>query len=95
MRIEISPEATRQLSRTRAPYFYSYIFEELEGVLGSALAQEGNFFVETGLDLDLQKAAEKNLAEDVARQGARLAYSQGAVVSLHSSSGEIRALVGG
>ncbi|MBU6228166.1 MAG: transglycosylase domain-containing protein [Cyanobacteria bacterium REEB459] len=94
-RIEISPEATRQLSRTRAPYFYSYIFEELEAVLGSALAQEGNFFVETGLDLSLQKTAEKTLAEDVARQGAKLAYSQGALVSLHTPSGEIRALVGG
>jgi membrane peptidoglycan carboxypeptidase len=50
-RIEISPEATRQLQSTRAPYFYSYIFQELETVLGESLAREGKFLVQTGLDL--------------------------------------------
>jgi membrane peptidoglycan carboxypeptidase len=40
-RIEISPDATRQLESTRAPYFYSYIFQELEAVLGTSLAQGG------------------------------------------------------
>ncbi len=94
-RIEISPEATRQLGSTRAPYFYSYIFEELETVLGTALAREGNFWVQTGLDLDLQKAAEKALAEDVASLGAALGYSQGALVSLDTATGQIRSLVGG
>jgi membrane peptidoglycan carboxypeptidase len=94
-RIEISPEATRQLGNTRAPYFYSYIFEELEAVLGTALAREGNFWVQTGLDLDLQKTAEKILAEDVANRGAALGYSQGALVSLDTATGEIRTLVGG
>lgn len=94
-RIEISPEATRQLQSTRAPYFYSYIFQELETVLGESLAREGNFLVQTGLDLNLQKAAETALAEDVAARGATLGYSQGAVVTLDTPSGAIRAMVGG
>ncbi|MFH7243861.1 MAG: transglycosylase domain-containing protein [Spirulina sp.] len=94
-RIEISPEATRQLQSTRAPYFYSYIFQELETVLGESLAREGNFLVQTGLDLDLQKAAENALTEDVSTRGASLGYSQGAVVTVDTPSGEIRAMVGG
>ncbi|MGG6239118.1 transglycosylase domain-containing protein [Nodosilinea sp. AN01ver1] len=94
-RIEISPDATRQLQNTRAPYFYSYVFEELDAVLGTSLAREGNFYVQTSVDLDLQAAAESALSQDVATQGAALAYSQGAVVTLESSSGAIRALVGG
>jgi membrane peptidoglycan carboxypeptidase len=94
-RIEISPEATRQLQSTRAPYFYSYIFEELDAVLGTSLAREGNFLVQTGLDLNLQKAAENALIEDVANRGAALGYSQGALVTVDTATGEIRALVGG
>ncbi|MGB3136273.1 MAG: transglycosylase domain-containing protein [Nodosilinea sp.] len=94
-RIEISPDATRQLQSTRAPYFYSYVFQELEAVLGTSLAREGNFYVQTSVDLDLQEAAESALSQDVATQGAALAYSQGALVTLDSSTGAIYALVGG
>ncbi|MEO1068084.1 MAG: transglycosylase domain-containing protein, partial [Cyanobacteria bacterium J06638_6] len=75
-RIEISPDATRQLQSTRAPYFYSYIFEELDQVLGTSLAREGNFYVQTSLDLNLQAAAESALSQDIATQGAALGYSQ-------------------
>jgi membrane peptidoglycan carboxypeptidase len=94
-RIEISPDATRQLESTRAPYFYSYIFQELEAVLGTSLAREGNFLVQTGLDLDLQSEAETALQQHIASRGAAQNYSQGAVVSLDTATGEIRAMVGG
>ncbi len=94
-RIEISPDATRQLQSTRAPYFYSYVFDELEQVLGTSLAREGNFYVLTSLDLNLQQVAESALAQDVATQGSALGYSQGAVVTLDTSTGAIRAMVGG
>jgi membrane peptidoglycan carboxypeptidase len=94
-RIEISPDATRQLQSTRAPYFYNYVFTELDEVLGTALAREGNFIVETSLDLDLQAEAENALQEDVANRGSALNYSQGAVVTLETGTGAIRAMVGG
>jgi membrane peptidoglycan carboxypeptidase len=94
-RIEISPDATRQLQSTRAPYFYSYVFTELEQVLGTALAREGNFIVETGLDLDLQAEAEAALSQDVINRGSTSGYSQGAVVTLDTTTGAIRAMVGG
>ena len=94
-RIEISPKARQELQSIRAPYFYSYIFEELQAVLGTELAQEGNFIVEASLDLDLQAAAERTLAEDIASNGQALGYSQGALVTLRADTGEIQALVGG
>ncbi|HZG38147.1 MAG TPA: transglycosylase domain-containing protein, partial [Nodosilinea sp.] len=94
-RIEISPDATRQLQSTRAPYFYSYVFQELDAVLGSSLAREGNFYVQTSINLNLQNAAESSLSQDVATQGAALGYSQGAIVTLDTTTGTIRALVGG
>ncbi|MEO0541957.1 MAG: transglycosylase domain-containing protein, partial [Cyanobacteria bacterium P01_A01_bin.105] len=94
-RIEISPSAREQLQSIRAPYFYSYIFAELEDTLGYSLAREGNFYVETSVNLGLQEQAEESLATGVASYGGRFGFSQGALVTLDGGSGEIRALVGG
>ncbi|MGC1307593.1 MAG: transglycosylase domain-containing protein [Phormidesmis sp.] len=94
-RIEISPDARKQLQSSRAPYFYSYVFDELDDVLGKALAREGNFIVETSLDLNTQAKAEQTLSDTVYNQGAQDGFSQGAVVTLNSTNGEIEALVGG
>lgn len=94
-RIDINPKAREQLESTIAPYFYSYVFEELQSLLGEQLAQEGNFIVETGLDQQMQSKAETSLRNAVENSGAANSYSQGAVVTLDSSTGEILALVGG
>ncbi len=94
-RIEISPKAREALASTKAPYYYSYVFEELQQLLGRDLAQEGNFIVETALDLSTQAKAESALQNAVRTNGARLGYSQGAIVTLKANNGEIRALVGG
>ena len=94
-RIEISPKAKAELQSTRAPYFYGYILDELETVLGSQLAREGSFIVETGLDLDLQNKAENLVREVINHAGAAQGFSQGALVTLDTSNGEVRALVGG
>ncbi len=93
--IEISPKAREQLQSAEAPYFYSYIFDELDDLLGKSLAREGNFIVETSLNLDAQAAAETTLQQTVAAQGAQSGFSEGAVVTLNTSNGEIEALVGG
>lgn len=94
-RIEVSPKAREFLSSTKAPYFYSYVFDELRALLGDDLAQEGNFIVETGLNLKIQAQADAALRNSVSSQGSQLGYSQGALVTLDSSTGEILALVGG
>ncbi|MGE5658515.1 MAG: PBP1A family penicillin-binding protein [Actinomycetota bacterium] len=93
-RIEINPKAREFLQSTIAPYFYNYVFSELESLLGEP-AKEGNFIVETGLNPQMQKLAESSLRNTVSNTGAAAGFSQGALVTLNSSTGEILALVGG
>lgn len=93
-RIEINPKAREFLQSTIAPYFYNYVFSELEALLGEP-AKEGNFIVETGLNPPMQKAAESSLQNAVSNTGSAAGFSQGAIVTLNSSTGEILALVGG
>ena len=92
-RIEVSENARRTLSNTIAPYFYTYVLDELQTLLGKEVAKEGNFIVETGLNPTTQKKAELALKDSVAGNG--FGYSQGAIVTLDSETGEIVALVGG
>lgn len=94
-RIEVSPKAREALSNTIAPYFYSYVFTELENLLGESLAQEGNFIVETGLDVPKQRQAEVALRNAISQDGSRANFDQGAIVTLDSNTGEILAMVGG
>ena len=94
-RIEVSPKARQSLSKLIAPYFYSYVFSELQQLLGEEIAKEGNFIVESGLDIKTQKKAEQALKQNIATQGSQFHYSQGALVTLNSNNGEIVALVGG
>lgn len=96
-RIDVSPKAREAftLSGTTAPYFYSYVFNELPNVVGADLAKEGNFIIETGLDLSAQEKAETAVRNAITTNGASARFSQAALVTLDSSTGEIKALVGG
>ncbi len=94
-RIEVSPKAKSTFSQAIAPYFYSYVLKELEGLLGKDVAQEGNFIVETALDPKMQKSAELSLQNSIREDGAKVGFSQGALVSLDTETGGIKALVGG
>ena len=60
-RIKVSPRASQALSKMLAPYFYSYVFQELQQLLGEDVAKEGNFIVETSLDPKIQTKAEQSL----------------------------------
>ncbi|NJR26158.1 MAG: FHA domain-containing protein [Richelia sp. CSU_2_1] len=94
-RIEINPKAREFLQSTIAPYFYSYVFDELEFLLGEQLAREGNFIVETGLNPGLQRIAENSLRTAVENAGSSADFSQGAMVTINTRTGEVLALVGG
>ena len=93
--IEVSPKARRTFSDAIAPYFYSYVLEELSSFLGAEEVEKGNFIVETALDLKLQKAGELSLENSIKEDGSRLGFSQGAIVTLDTNTGAIVALVGG
>jgi penicillin-binding protein 1A len=94
-RIEINPAAIKELESTIAPYFYGQVFQDLETLLGSQLAQEGNFIVESSLDPQMQSKAESSLKNAVTNTGASAGFSQGALVTLDTSTGEVLAMVGG
>jgi membrane peptidoglycan carboxypeptidase len=93
--IEISPKARQTFANTIAPHFYDHVFRELQAILGSDVAKEGNFIIETSLDINTQKKAETALKQAVNAQGAASKFSEGAIVTLNSTTGEVLALVGG
>ena len=93
--IEISRKVCDRQANTIAPYFYASVFQELQRLLGKDLANEGNFIIETQLDPKMQAQAESALRDTVSNTGGRYGFSQGALVTLDSSTGGVRALVGG
>ncbi|ERN39996.1 membrane carboxypeptidase (penicillin-binding protein) [Rubidibacter lacunae KORDI 51-2] len=94
-RIDVSPRARERFTSTIAPYYYAYVLQELQLLLGSDLADEGNFIVETAADLKVQDAAEAALQQAIAARGAQYGYGQGAIVTLDSRTGAALAIVGG
>ncbi len=94
-RIQVSRRAVQSLSSRYAPYFYSYVFGELNQLLGENVANEGNFVVETSLNLKMQQIAEKTMRQFLATAGKEYQFDQGALVTLDSRTGEILAMVGG
>ncbi|MBW4557614.1 MAG: transglycosylase domain-containing protein [Trichormus sp. ATA11-4-KO1] len=93
--VQISPKVCEQQAATIAPYFYSYVFQELESILGEGAAREGNYIIETQLDPGIQAQAETSLRNSVSNAGSTLRFSQGAIVTLDSRSGSILSMVGG
>ena len=93
--IKVSPKFCDEQASTIAPYFYSYVFEELENLLGEQVAREGNLIVETQLDRQMQDKAEEALRNSVKNDGATYGFSQGAIVTLDSTTGGVVALTGG
>lgn len=93
--IQVSRRVCEEQANTIAPYFYSYIFQELRAILGKDLATEGNYIIETQLDPDIQQKAEAQLQNSVSAAGKTYRFSQGAVVTLDASTGGVIALTGG
>jgi penicillin-binding protein 1A len=94
-RIEVSAQAREAFSNILAPHFYAYVFQELKQVLGAELAGEGNFIIETTIDLALQAKAEQSLDKGLINYGSRGNFSQGAIVTLDTQTGGILAMTGG
>jgi membrane peptidoglycan carboxypeptidase len=94
-RVNVREEACAPLKNTKAPYAYSYVFQELQQILGGELAKEGNFIVETALDLKMQEKAEAALRRNIAGAGGTYRFSQGGIVTLDGKTGLVKAMVGG
>jgi membrane peptidoglycan carboxypeptidase len=88
-------EACLPNTNTKAPYLYDYVAKELQEILGTETAKEGNFAIETGLNLKMQAKAEAALRKNIANAGSNYRFSQGGIISLDSRTGIVKAMVGG
>ena len=77
--------------RTKAPYFTTWVRQQLVDRYGARRAFEGGLRVDTTLDLQLQEAAEKAVNAHLANPDGPAA----AVVAIDNDTGEVRAMVGG
>jgi len=82
----------------KAPYFVDYVRRKLLEKYGTEKVYAGGLKVYTTLDLDIQKTAEQVMLENmpngrVDQNG--LEQPQGALISLETGTGHIKAMVGG
>ncbi len=76
-----------------APHFVFYVIGELEKKYSKDFLETGGLRIYTSLDYDLQKAAEKSIADGAKKNQSRRA-SNAALVAINPKSGEILAMVG-
>ncbi len=77
----------------KSPHFVFYVKSELEKQFGSRTVEEGGLNVLTSLDLDIQQETEKILKDELQKQK-YLNVSNGAVLVIKPSTGEIVAMAG-
>ncbi|QEY33573.1 PBP1A family penicillin-binding protein [Synechococcus sp. RSCCF101] len=86
--LDLNP-ATPKYFNSRAPYFTSWVAQELPGVLSLEQLETGGITIRTSLNLDWQKRG-----LEVIRKNAG-GSMQGALVSMEPGTGLVRAMVGG
>jgi penicillin-binding protein 1A len=87
----LPPDPEPPRVRTKAPYFTTWVRQQLVDRYGAREAFEGGLKITTTLDLDLQTAAEQT----VKRYFSNPAGPAAALVAIDNDSGEVRAMVGG
>jgi penicillin-binding protein 1A len=79
----------------KAPYFSSYMKQQLAKVLPASVIKTGGLTVETTLNLKWQEAATRAVEDTMYLDGYAQGFDQAALVSMEPQTGEIRAMVGG
>ena len=92
--LAIKPSAPKRLE-VKAPYFASYIVKELPRYVSKDALEAGGLTIETSIDLEWQKTAEKVMKDAVELDGRGQGFDEAALVSIESKTGEIKAMVGG
>ncbi|MFQ5808215.1 MAG: transglycosylase domain-containing protein [Armatimonadota bacterium] len=89
------PRKSRGIESHKAPYFTSEVIKLLSDTWGEEMVYNGGLRVYTTLDIRLQRAAEKALAEGVTGKLKRRRVSQGALVCMDVHTGRVLAMAGG
>ncbi|MBN2057653.1 MAG: penicillin-binding protein 1A [Candidatus Saganbacteria bacterium] len=92
--LEFSPKNLKRYSEV-APYFISYVLQDLIERYGEDMVYHGGLRVYTTLDTAKQAAAEDVITRFVTEEGEKYQFSQAALVSLDPRTGYIKAMVGG
>jgi len=92
--IQAAPSFCQYVNTRIAPYFADRVNQELQILLGEG-AKRGNFFIQTSLNLEMQKQAERALAKIINTDGISKGFSQGSITTIDPNNGRILALVGG
>ncbi|MEM8504726.1 MAG: PBP1A family penicillin-binding protein [Cyanobacteria bacterium P01_D01_bin.1] len=77
------------------PYFTIYIKKQLAELLTPEELEAGGLVVETSLNTEWQKAAEKTIEEIIEEYGEWQGFEQASLVAIDPKTGEIKAMVGG
>ena len=85
------PKIAHSFATPGAGYFVDYVVSQVSSFVGKS---KERLIVDTTLDLSLQRSAENALAAGLAKDGPKLAATQGALVAM-ATDGALRALVGG
>jgi penicillin-binding protein 1A len=85
--VDIKPPTVR----SKAPYFTTWVRQQLVDKFGARRALEGGLKIRTTLDLQLQQAAEKAVDKYLPDPS----WPSAAVVAIDNKTGEVRAMVGG
>lgn len=89
---QLAPQPDHKLQVFKAPYFTTYVLEQIRKKYGPDYLYSG-LKIDTTLNFKMQQMAEQALEHGI--QNANNGANQGAVVSLDNKTGYIRALVGG
>ena len=92
--LEIEPAPPKRLA-TEAPYFTSYVEQELPGLIPPEALEQGGLIVETSLNREWQQQAEEVVEKAIARYGRSERFKQAALVAIDPRNGEVKAMVGG
>ncbi|MBJ7244862.1 MAG: transglycosylase domain-containing protein, partial [Solirubrobacteraceae bacterium] len=76
---------------TKAPYFTTWVSQQLVDHFGARRAFEGGLRVRTTLDLDFQEAAQQAVDQNLSDPNG----PSGAVVVIDNKTGEVKAMIGG
>ena len=78
----------------QAGHFVMYVKQQLDDLFGPGIMDSGGLKVTSTLDLPLQLASEKIVAEEIAKVEKTLQISNGASVIINPNNGEILSMVG-
>ncbi len=92
--ITVKPGAQKYV-QSEAPYFTSYVQQQLSDLVPKEELELGGLTVETTLDLKWQKLAQETVNDAIENYGPSGDFGQAALVSLDPRTGEIKSMVGG